>query len=116
MGKKIIVKGELLCNGNPWESDGMIVKLFDKDLLEDDFLGQSKITGHGKFEIEFYSEDFKSYDSPFESKPDLYFCIYLFGELLYRSVIWNDVDIDKSSIFVPDKGKVIDLGTFDVPL
>jgi hypothetical protein len=99
-------------SGQPLTSDGIIVKLYDKDILEDDFLGQSNVDSNGNAEISFKKSEISSADSPGEKFPDLYFTVFKFGKLLYQSKILNDFDIDRFSSIDPVKGRTIDLGTF----
>lgn len=98
----------------PIAADGTFIKLFDKDLLEDDFLGQSTVDSEGKVEITFQTSDFTSLDSPGEEKPDLYFTVYKYGKLIYKSKVVTDLDLNKIYTLEPGKGKVLDLGIFAI--
>lgn len=51
----------------------LVVKVYDKDLFNDDFLGTTMTADDGGFDLEFDEKDFK--DWIFDRKPDLYFII-----------------------------------------
>lgn len=52
---------------------GVSVSVYDKDLLNDDFLGKTTTAEDGGFELSFTEKDFKGLF--FDRKPDLYFVI-----------------------------------------
>jgi hypothetical protein len=54
----------------------LLVRAFDKDLVQDDFLGESETDAGGRFEIRFTDADFKD---AVESRPDLYLCVFVPG-------------------------------------
>jgi hypothetical protein len=89
-----------------------VVKLFDKDIIDDDFLGQSRIQEDGSVSISFVPSDFSSLDSPGEKYPDLYFTVYKYGKLVYKSTVLKNVDFNRYAISDPLKGLTFDLGTF----
>lgn len=111
MEQKITIKARLLNKaGEPIANDGTIMKLFDKDILDDDFLGQSKVDGQGEAAISFVPSDFSSKDSPGERKPDIYIAVFKYGKLLYQSAVLHNFDIDRHFILNPEYGQTIDLG------
>ena len=55
---------------------GLVVRAFDKDLFEDDYLGEDQTDEAGHFEIRFTDADFKDW---VESRPDLYLCVMVKG-------------------------------------
>lgn len=57
--------------GRPLE--GMLVRLYDKDVVLDDFLGESRTGAGGRFELTFTEAQFKDV---FEKRPDLYLHVY----------------------------------------
>ena len=99
---------------SPISSDGTFVKLYDKDLLEDDFLGQGQPDQSGNAEITFQSSDFKSMDSPGETRPDLYFVVFKYGKQIFKSKVIADLNLDTIHLLEPGKGKIIDLGVFAI--
>ncbi len=52
---------------------GLVVCAFDKDLVKDDYLGETQRDESGSFEIRFTDADFKD---ALESRPDLYLCVF----------------------------------------
>lgn len=52
---------------------GLVVCAFDKDLIKDDYLGETETDAEGRFEIRFTDADFKD---AIESHPDLYLCVF----------------------------------------
>ena len=52
---------------------GMLVRLYDKDVVLDDFLGEARSDGSGHFELSFSEAQFRDV---FETRPDLYLHVY----------------------------------------
>lgn len=88
------------------------VRLFDKDFIEDDFLGESGLDGNGKIHIRFNPGKFDRSDPIKESSLDFYFVLFKNGLEIFRSKVMDDVDIDALDAFKMGKGELIDLGTF----
>ena len=57
--------------GRPLE--GMLIRLYDKDVVLDDFLGETRSNAAGRFELAFTEAQFKDL---FETRPDLYLRVY----------------------------------------
>ena len=77
-----VVKGKVTDKeDNPVK--GLIVSVYDKDLLFDDALGTTSTDENGNFEV-IYTED--SFRDLFEKKPDIYLKILnINGKILYNS-------------------------------
>ena len=74
----------------------MKIELYDKDLLDDDLLGDAYIKSDGSAEILFALGDTKSPDDLFiEYKPDLYFNLLLNDEILYTSDVRKNIHFTK---------------------
>jgi hypothetical protein len=74
---------------------GLRVEAWDKDLIFDDFVGQTVTDDNGEFTLEFESSYYK--ELCFDRKPDIYFKIYLERELIHStedSVLWNVANPD----------------------
>lgn len=114
MGKLITVKARFIdkVSGTPLSSDGIVVKLFDKDIVNDDFLGESKLNDNGNISIQFDLDHAQSFDSPGEDKPDLYFSLYKYGHLLFQSEVIENVDFSHAAEFSTQEGFVFDAGTY----
>lgn len=52
---------------------GMLVRLYDKDVVLDDFLGETRSDEGGRFELTFTETQFRDV---FETRPDLYLHVY----------------------------------------
>jgi hypothetical protein len=63
-----VVEGE---TGRPL--GGMLVRLYDKDVVLDDFLGETRTDPAGRFELTFTEAQFKDL---LETRPDLYLRVY----------------------------------------
>jgi hypothetical protein len=55
---------------------GLLVCAYDKDVIQDDYLGGAETDANGCFEIRFTDADFKD---AMESRPDLYLCVFAPG-------------------------------------
>jgi hypothetical protein len=114
MGIFIHTKIKLLEKGSssPISGNTVLVKLYDKDLIEDDFLGEASPDGNGEVMIKFDLDKIKSADSPLEQFPDLYFKVYKGNSQYFQSPLLDDVDTGTEGSFNFTEGKVIDLGTY----
>ena len=86
-------------------------RLFEKDLMEDDYLGVSALDEKGIAKVSFTHDDFKDFLNP-ESNPDLYFALYKGEALVFQSEVMRDIDIPTVEQFKMGEGEVVDLGTF----
>lgn len=93
-------------------SGDYITKLYDKDVFDDDFLGESRLDNNGKVQIKFRMDQMRSMDSPMEKHPDLYFILVKNNQVIYKSNIIKDLDLDQTTDFTLEVGKSYDLGTF----
>ncbi len=53
----------------------LVVEAFDKDILKNDKLGQTKTNSNGNFEITYSKADFQGKFDKFEGNPDLYIVV-----------------------------------------
>ncbi|MCC7379232.1 MAG: hypothetical protein IT255_07725, partial [Chitinophagaceae bacterium] len=86
-------------------------RLFEKDLMEDDYLGKSGLDENGIANVSFKQSAFKDFLNP-EKNPDLYFALYNGEALIFQSKVMVDVDMDAIEKFKMGEGEVINLGTF----
>jgi hypothetical protein len=105
---KLLEKG----SGTPFKGDTISVKLYDKDPLSDDFLGEAKPDETGEVTIKFDLNKIKSADSPLEQHPDLYFRVYKNGTQYFESPLADNIDIEQEGDFSFTEGEIIDLGTY----
>jgi len=99
-------------NAKPLNGDAYSVKLYDKDIFDDDFLGSGTLNEEGQTEIKFGFSSISSFDSPGEKKPDLYFILFKDNDILLKSKPFEDLDLSKYSTFNFEEGTFFDLGTF----
>lgn len=71
------VEGVVREQGSGRPLRGLLVCAFDKDLVSDDYLGDSETDEGGRFEILFTDARFKD---ALESRPDIYLCIFAPGD------------------------------------
>jgi hypothetical protein len=86
-------------------------RLFEKDLMEDDYLGKSALDANGVAKVSFKHGDFMDFLNP-EVTPDLYFALYKGEALVFQSPVMRDLDLEGLEKFKMGEGEVIDLGTF----
>lgn len=87
------------------------VRLFDKDLVGEDHLGEAGLDGNGIATIKFTHSAFGEWNN-LEKYPDLYFVLNKGGREIFKSEIIDDFDIDTEGQFRMGEGEVVDLGTF----
>ena len=109
----IEVKLRLIKKGNdaPLTGNEISVRLYDKDVFNDDFLGESKPDSDGVATFLFSPGDF-SKPANLDNRPDFYFAVYKSGNEIFNSKVMSDVVISDYDQVVMKEGKVIDLGTF----
>ncbi|MFZ1370382.1 MAG: hypothetical protein WAR78_08365 [Ferruginibacter sp.] len=86
-------------------------RLYEKDLMEDDYLGKSALDEKGVAHVSFKSGAFRDFLNP-ESNPDLYFALYKGEALIYQSEVMRDLALEDLEKFKMGEGEIIDLGTF----
>ena len=105
---KLIAKGsDLPVNGAEY-----IVKLYDKDFFEDDFLGQSSLDENGELHISFNPSQLDTTDPIRETSLDFYFIVFKNGREIFKSKVMEDVDVNAIEQFKMGKGELINLGTY----
>ena len=99
----------------PLSGNNLVAKLYDHDVVGDDFIGESKLDKNGKAEILADLGAAGSVDSPLESYPDLYFALYNQNGVIFESKMFKNVDfISKDEISREHRFGTQDLGTFEV--
>ena len=87
------------------------VKLYDKDIFNDDFLGESTPDEEGVAKFLFSQVDFSS-PANFDDKPDFYFVVYKNNKQIFKSKVMSNLDLSNVEEFIMKEGEVVDLGTF----
>lgn len=86
-------------------------RLFEKDLMEDDYLGRGSLDENGVAHVSFKQGDYVDFLNP-EINPDLYFALYKGEALVFQSQVMRDIDLEGMEKFKMGEGEVVDLGTF----
>jgi len=109
----IEVKIRFIAKGSdePLTGDDYKVKLYDKDLVGSDNLGESGLDANGVATIKFTHAAFGEWNK-LEKYPDFYFVLDKAGKEIFKSSILDDFDVDSMEQFKMGEGEVVDLGTF----
>lgn len=109
----LIVQVRLISRGKdqPVTGSEFKVRLYDKDIFNDDFLGESNTNEDGLAKFTFTQKDFK-HPIGLDEKPDFYFVVYQNDEVIFKSKVMSNLDISNIENFVMSEGELIDLGTF----
>jgi hypothetical protein len=109
----IVVQARLIAKGSdaPMTGEAYKVRLFDRDFMQDEYLGESALDKNGVASIEFAIKDMNR--GPLDDKwPDFFFVVYKGDKVIFQSQVMENVDIDSIEHYEKGKGEVIDLGTF----
>lgn len=109
----IEVKVRLIRKGDdePLTGNEYKVRLYDSDIFNDDFLGESVTDTEGVAKFFFSQADF-SKPLSVEKKPDFYFVVYKNDQPVFKSKVMSNLDLSDVEEFIMKEGEVIDLGTF----
>lgn len=109
----IEVKASFIRKGSdaPLTGAGYEFRLYEKDLMEDDYLGVSKLDENGVAKVSFKHKEYMDFLNP-ETNPDLYFALYKDESLIFQSKVMRDIDLEGLEKFKMGEGEVVDLGTF----
>lgn len=109
----IEVKVRLIQKGDdePVTGSEYSVRLYDKDIFNDDFLGESVPDEQGLAKFLFSQGDF-SKPVKLDKKPDFYFVVYKNNQPVFKSKVMSNLDLSNVEEFIMKEGEVIDLGTF----
>jgi hypothetical protein len=110
----LIVTARFIEKGDdaPLTGDDYIVRLYDRDIADDDFLGESRLDANGHIRIAFAHDAFVN-DAAFnEARPDFYFMIMKNGQPVYTTKVLEELSIEDLQQFRMGEGDVVDLGSF----
>ena len=112
---KVIARFIDKVTGKPLSGNDYVAKLYDSDVIGDDFLGESKLDEKGTAEILLDLAAAGSFDSPLEAYPDLYFALHNKTGVVFESKVFKNVDFtSKDEISGEHRSNTQDLGTFEV--
>ncbi len=92
--------------------DEYTVRLYDRDIVDDDFLGESMLDASGHIRIAFSHDAFVNDDAFKEARPDFYFVIMKNGQPVYTTKVMEDLCIKDLEQFRMGEGEMVDLGSF----
>ncbi|MEO8720820.1 MAG: hypothetical protein ABI297_05915 [Ginsengibacter sp.] len=95
----------------PITGNGYKVRLYDQDVFNDEFMGESIPDEEGLAKFLFSQGDFSKHVD-FDHKPDFYFVVYRNQNEIFKSKVMSNLDLSNIEEFVMREGQVIDLGTF----
>jgi hypothetical protein len=109
----IEVKVRLISKGNdePLTGSEYSVRLYDKDVFNDDYLGESVPDEDGVAKFLLSQGDF-SQPLNLDNKPDFYFVVYKNKQQIFKSKVMSNLDLSNIEEFIMKEGEVVDLGTF----
>jgi len=107
------ITARLIAKGSdaPVTGDAYCVRLYDRDIFDNDFIGESKLDQDGRARISFRHEAFGDL-SNLEALPDFYFVVYKDEVPVFQSKLMKDVDLVSIERYIKGEGEVIDLGTY----
>ena len=107
------VKASFIRKGSdaPLTGEDYEFRLYEKDLMEDDYLGKSALDENGVAKVSFKHGDYMDFLNP-EVNPDLYFALYKGEALIFQSPVMRDLDLEGLEKFKMGEGEVVDLGIF----
>jgi hypothetical protein len=107
------VKVRLISRGNdePVTGNDFKVRLYDQDIFNDDYLGESIPDEEGVAKFLFSARDFKK-PVNLDQKPDFYFVVYQNKNIIFKSKVMSNLDLSDFEDFIMKERNIIDLGTF----
>ena len=77
----------------PVTGDAFAVRLYDRDIFDNDFIGESGLDNNGYSKISFNHKAFDDLAN-LETLPDFYFVVYKNSVPFFQSVVMQDVDLE----------------------
>ena len=72
MPYKEIVTARVVSRQDHQPVSGATVRVYDQDMVFDDFLGEATTDANGRFSVTFSSDDFQGQVTGFEARPDIF--------------------------------------------
>lgn len=92
-------------------NDEYTVRLYDKDVFKDDYLGEARLNENGVAKITFTHSAFAD-PLNLDDMPDFYFVVYKHKEEIFKTKVLENLNLEAIQNFKMGEGEVIDLGTF----
>ena len=99
-------------SGAPIQGNNYKVKLFDKDSITDDFLGETYLHSEGKVHFRINPSLYRTSDNPLEAKPALYIVILKDDIEIFKTPVAPDISFKDDGKFNFMEGEWIDMGTY----
>ncbi|MBK7110792.1 MAG: hypothetical protein KA954_08510 [Chitinophagales bacterium] len=96
----------------PLSGKEYICKLFDYDILKNDFLGEAHPDNTGLVHFSVDPKSFRDFNNLIDKYPDLFIEVEYEEELLFATPIAKNAKVLEGGTFDIKEGEVIDLGTF----
>jgi hypothetical protein len=110
----LVVKARFIRKGDdaPLTGPGYTVRLYDKDIADEDFLGYAEPDADGVVQISFSHDAFVN-DVVFkEARPDFFFVIFKENQPVFTTKVLENVTLEDVEQFRMGVGSIVDLGTF----
>jgi hypothetical protein len=104
---RIIIKG----TDTPLQGNTFTVRLFDRDFLEDAFLGEAVPDEAGVVRFSFPANAVAK-TALDDAMPDFFFVVYQGADIIFKSEVMHNVNVEAIQQYRHGVGEVIDLGTF----
>lgn len=98
-------------NDEPPHGKNLSVRLYDKDLFDEEFLGETTADEEGLAKFIITPEKFTG-PMGLDKKPDFYFVVFNDKREVFKSRVMANLDLSDIHKFIMSEGKIIDLGTF----
>ena len=110
---KIEVRVLLIAKGTdePVAGKEYKVRLFDKNIFNDDFIGESSLDQDGLAKFHLTEKHFSGF-AKLDEKPDFYFVVYRNDKEIFKSRVMKNLDLTNLEEFRMKEGELVDLGTF----
>jgi hypothetical protein len=110
----MVIKARFLEKGNshPLHAKDYSVRLYDKDLFDDDFLGEAVPDENGFVIISFSHDAFNKGNISLDTYPDLYFVIVKNGVAVTRTRVLENIHSEDIRQFMMGQGEILNLGTY----
>jgi hypothetical protein len=107
------VEARLIAKGSdaPLHGAGYTVRLFDRDFLDDAYLGESVPDENGRVGFQFPASAIAK-TALDDALPDFFFVVYKNDEVIFRSQVMENVNLQALEQYRHGVGEIIDLGTF----
>lgn len=112
---KVIAEFTAGKTGEPIKDGTYRVRIYDNDVISDDFLAEGKLGPDGIIEIVLDLGKISSPDSPAEKKPDIYFEVVGPQGVVFQSRVFKNVDFLSQNAVTDQKNSLTkDFGTFEI--